>query len=324
MMNTKRLFVLLVVVFSIGGTNLAAGGNRDATIDVLSGIRHSWHGADFKTWLNSIDTENVRVGDFLVFHFESNKDCFVNIFHVDSHGVSTILRPKTSKMGNHIGAGTKHTYPAMGDDLALKAEPPLGKEDMFVVCTPEPLDQAGLGVPDDFAIYEDFDAPARAKNFKRVLGDGPVAMARLEYRVLGRDESRDYTTRDIVNYFTKRTRSISRPKLDLHIKFDYDSAVLTGPAKESLMGFGEALQNEPLRDKVFTLGGHTDAIGSDEYNKNLSERRAASVREFLRGQYNIEPERLQIKGFGEAQPLESNDTAEGRAMNRRVQFEMTP
>jgi outer membrane protein OmpA-like peptidoglycan-associated protein len=69
--------------------------------------------------------------------------------------------------------------------------------------------------------------------------------------------------------------------------------------------------------------GHTDSVGSASYNQKLSERRARSVAQYLAGQ-NVLPERLLIAGSGETQPIASNQTAQGRAQNRRVEIRILP
>ena len=68
-----------------------------------------------------------------------------------------------------------------------------------------------------------------------------------------------------------------------------------------------------------SIEGHTDNQGSDRYNQDLSERRAASVRRYLISQ-GVESARMGSKGFGESKPIDDNRTAEGRAANRRVEF----
>jgi outer membrane protein OmpA-like peptidoglycan-associated protein len=65
--------------------------------------------------------------------------------------------------------------------------------------------------------------------------------------------------------------------------------------------------------------GHTDSVGSDSYNQNLSEQRANSVREYLVGN-GIPPASVTAVGFGKTMPVTSNDTAAGRQMNRRVEL----
>ncbi|WP_375429556.1 OmpA family protein [uncultured Sphingomonas sp.] len=69
--------------------------------------------------------------------------------------------------------------------------------------------------------------------------------------------------------------------------------------------------------------GHTDATGSDAYNQTLSQRRATAVADYLSSR-GVQPVRLGTRGFGEGQPVASNDTEEGRAENRRVEIKIVP
>jgi OOP family OmpA-OmpF porin len=66
-----------------------------------------------------------------------------------------------------------------------------------------------------------------------------------------------------------------------------------------------------------------DSVGSAAYNQQLSQRRAQSVRDYLIQNFDISPDRLTAKGFGEERPVASNDTSEGRSKNRRIQAVFT-
>lgn len=74
---------------------------------------------------------------------------------------------------------------------------------------------------------------------------------------------------------------------------------------------------------IIEAAGHTDSTGSEQYNQQLSERRAATVAEYLRNR-GIAADRLITVGAGETRPIASNDTAEGRAQNRRVELTFAP
>ena len=73
-------------------------------------------------------------------------------------------------------------------------------------------------------------------------------------------------------------------------------------------------------DLEISIEGHTDNTGDDKHNKDLSQRRAKSVRQFLIETYGIEGKRLESKGFGASNPVDTNDTPEGRQNNRRVEL----
>ncbi|MEZ5478056.1 MAG: OmpA family protein [Thiolinea sp.] len=71
------------------------------------------------------------------------------------------------------------------------------------------------------------------------------------------------------------------------------------------------------------MGGHTDSDGSEAYNQTLSQQRADAVRTYLQNK-GIPAELMTTRGFGESQPVASNNTAEGKARNRRISFEIQP
>ncbi len=98
--------------------------------------------------------------------------------------------------------------------------------------------------------------------------------------------------------------------------FEFDSAALTSEATETLNGIAEKVKS--FADRMFEVAGHTDSMGSDDYNITLGEKRAISVVEYL-GRAGVSSEQLTIKTYGESKPVASNDTDDGRAKNRRVE-----
>lgn len=74
---------------------------------------------------------------------------------------------------------------------------------------------------------------------------------------------------------------------------------------------------------LIEISGHTDSTGDDNYNAELSQRRAMSVANYLQGQ-GVMPKRMSINGYGENMPIASNATAGGRALNRRVEIQIRP
>lgn len=312
---------LLCLVFAAGS---ATAGTKSDTLNVLDGIQPTWADTQLKVWLNDGSGKDLRIGDEFIFHFASSNDCYLSIFHVDSHGVATILLPKSGAQGNKLLAGQQRSYPASNDAFSLQAEPPLGLENFLVACTERPLNSQLLIGNADAAVFEAVDAANKARQFSASIAENnKVTLARLSSRVVGRSDDSEYTSDDIVNFFTTRTRSIQRPKLDLHIQFDYDSADLTEDSKQMLKSFAEALNATELASMSFEVGGHTDSTGPDVYNEDLSLKRANAVRQYLAAELSIDENRLSSVGHGESAPLEDNGSDTGRAMNRRVEFEMT-
>lgn len=104
------------------------------------------------------------------------------------------------------------------------------------------------------------------------------------------------------------------------VNFAFDSDRLSPEAMPILDEAVTAIQ--AAGEVTVSIEGHTDSVGSAEYNLGLSRRRAESVRKYLESR-GIAGSRLQTVGFGKDQPVASNDTAEGRAQNRRVELRVT-
>ena len=104
------------------------------------------------------------------------------------------------------------------------------------------------------------------------------------------------------------------------VDFEFNSTQLTAPARHTLDEVAAALLTQP--ELKVEVQGYTDSIGTDFYNLGLSQRRAEAVKAYLitRG---LSATVLTAKGYGKAKPVAGNDTAEGRAQNRRVAFEVT-
>ena len=102
------------------------------------------------------------------------------------------------------------------------------------------------------------------------------------------------------------------------IYFDFASDKIKPESEPVLREIADALNHNPTWK--LRVEGHTDNIGGDDYNLNLSQRRAEAVKLALVTRYHIGAERLTPKGFGATRPKEPNDTLAGRARNRRVEL----
>jgi outer membrane protein OmpA-like peptidoglycan-associated protein len=109
------------------------------------------------------------------------------------------------------------------------------------------------------------------------------------------------------------------------ILFDFDQSTIRPDAETALQQVSNAIASR-YPDNAMQIRGHTDSVGSDDYNQNLSERRAAAVQTWLEQQGKVTKSRITIRGYGESQPVAPNtkpdgsDNPQGRQLNRRVEI----
>lgn len=106
--------------------------------------------------------------------------------------------------------------------------------------------------------------------------------------------------------------------LSSEVNFAFDSEALRPQAEVTLDEVARRLREHT--DVSIRIEGHTDSVGSAQYNQGLSERRANSVRDYLASQ-GIDANRMMAVGYGEERPVATNETDEGRALNRRVEID---
>ncbi|MFM2229705.1 MAG: putative lipoprotein YiaD precursor, partial [Bacteroidota bacterium] len=101
------------------------------------------------------------------------------------------------------------------------------------------------------------------------------------------------------------------------VRFEFNKSTLTPNAKTNLDKLVPVFKE--YADTEIKIFGYTDAKGADDYNLNLSEKRAQAVKEYLAAK-GLNSSRIQIVGMGEADPIGDNESEAGRALNRRVEF----
>lgn len=134
------------------------------------------------------------------------------------------------------------------------------------------------------------------------------------------DKQAEEIKKDVPNAKVERVGEGIVVEFNSKILFAFDKSDLTAEARKNLGDLVTILKKYP--DTNIEIQGHTDNKGTEEYNQGLSERRASAVSSFLSSNA-ISAQRITIKGFGEMAPKYTNETEEGRAENRRVEFLIT-
>ena len=182
---------------------------------------------------------------------------------------------------------------------------------------------AGLAMAADNNVSADQIVTAlRAKPLTRGLSTGPqtdaAAIARV--REIGFVQTlRNRKTRSLSMDEREEIAEIAstKPKIDLDIQFDYNSAEISKTSMPSVQELGKALSNPDLKGSTFVVAGHTDAIGGEAYNQDLSERRAETIKRYLTEKFGIAGSDLVAVGYGKTKPKDPNAPMD--PINRRVQ-----
>lgn len=159
-------------------------------------------------------------------------------------------------------------------------------------------------------------APKTTRSLTRGLALPDAKTAREQQFLRGLTQK---TTRSISIEESNQVAEIAKdkPAIDLEVNFDYNSATIGPQATDVLIKLGSALKDARLKGATVLLAGHTDAKGGEVYNKDLSDRRAEAVKDFLVTKFSLPPENLIALGYGKGRLKNAADPY--AAENRRVQ-----
>lgn len=239
------------------------------------------------------------------------------------------------------------TIPASGDyAYFVSTKNSFGKEDIFKILLPKVLRPKPVVIVSGKVLNKKTNQPLKAKIQYETLADGKVVGVAEsnplsgEYKIILPGGSR-YGFLAQADSFLSINENID-VRLDLryqevrrdlflvpievgesirlnNIFFDYNDYKLREESFAELNRIVKLMKERP--ELIVEIAGHTDNIGSDAYNLNLSLMRAKSVADYLISN-GVESQRLKVRGYGAKFPIETNDTEEGRQMNRRVEFKI--
>jgi outer membrane protein OmpA-like peptidoglycan-associated protein len=180
---------------------------------------------------------------------------------------------------------------------------------------------AGLALAGDNNVSTDQILSAlQPKPLTRGLSAGPQIDPSVKAKEIGFVQTiRNRKTRSLSMGEREEIAEIAstKPKIDLDIQFDYNSADISASSLPDVQSLGKALSNANLKGSTFVVAGHTDAIGGEAFNQGLSERRADSIKKYLVDKFGIAGSDLVTVGYGKDKPKDPNAPMD--PVNRRVQ-----
>jgi outer membrane protein OmpA-like peptidoglycan-associated protein len=292
-------------------TQFAFGGDRQGVTEVLQNVGANWSDAQFSVDLTGLSSGEAVIDRPLQIEYEAAKEGYVSYLRVSSHGDVTLIR------------GTARAAMTGSDPYVVK--PPLGSEQLIVLFSNKPLDPLFSGATPSIEVGADrAHAESLVRQLDQLKSSGLLlATRKYHYTVSAPAGGTEYTTRGIV-FQVEGTRHVTKAgsayaKIPSRIEFEFDSDRLTDRDKRDLDEFGEALATK-LNDTAVVLEGHTDSVGTDEYNLALSQRRAEVARRYLIDSFGLSQSRIAAEGKGKSNPVASNDSEAERRRNRRVDF----
>jgi outer membrane protein OmpA-like peptidoglycan-associated protein len=307
--SSTCLIITLLVALTLPSE--ATGGDRDGVSEALASIRSTWPDALFSIEVSGADDGQAVLNHRLEIAYEAGLPGYVAYLIVSSHGDMTLYRDSTRT------ARTRGTE-------SYVVKPPLGSGQIIVLFANAPWDSFFPGGGTVRDLSADRDSAAAFVQHLAQLENAHVLVSDRRYQLntAAAAGGTEYTTRGIVMQVQQAQElknSGGAARIPSRIEFEFDSDRLTAQGKLDLDTFGEALVTD-LRDARVALEGHTDAIGTDEYNQTLSERRARAARQYLVDSFGIPDSRLTAVGMGKSDPIASNEDELGRSHNRRVDF----
>ncbi|HEX4377899.1 MAG TPA: OmpA family protein [Steroidobacteraceae bacterium] len=309
----------LLAIAALGCTVLIGAvraGDRDAVNEQLEAISPTWSDALFSIDVKGpSDDGDAVLNQRLAIAYDAASPGYLAWLRVSSHGDMTLYRDPG------------HAKPGGTQPYVIK--PPLGSEQVIVLFASAPWDSlfsAGATTREVGSSADD------AADFARRIAQLDeahvrIAVRRYQLNIVTAAGGTEYTTRAIVRRVQDGSGGsgggTAVARIPSRIAFEFGSDQLTTQGKLDLDTFGEALVTD-LRSTDVSLEGHTDAVGTDDYNVGLSQRRAMAARQYLCDSFGITPSRLAAVGKGKDDPVASNDDAAGRAQNRRVDFIFGP
>ena len=164
----------------------------------------------------------------------------------------------------------------------------------------------------------------KPKPATRGLSVGPQAAPQIDATAQAKqstfiDSMRNRKTRSLSLGEREQLAEIAatKPKIDLEIQFDYNSAAISKTSIQAVQELGKVLSDPNLKGSTFMVAGHTDGIGSDGFNQDLSERRADTLKRYLVEKFGLAGQDLVTVGYGKTKLKDAANPAD--PVNRRVQ-----
>jgi outer membrane protein OmpA-like peptidoglycan-associated protein len=311
-MNSLKHFVWIGSILRVLGFLSIWPAAQAASLD---SVISNWPESHLQASLDPDVSLQVEQGGNFQVKISSEREANLLLILVNSESRARLLAPHREDTLDRVTPGMEMHFPDLMSGETLYANMPLGSGNLYVLASSEMLvapkvDNDGMWAPLS-AVEAQINGALKSKTGIR------VSVAQVPFRVVSAKMQEFVSTEDFVQFFGVATRGISNVERAFAVEFAHDSADLTDWGKRQLNAVGKGMTDARLSHDRFLIEGHTDDTGTDDYNLNLSKRRALSVGRYLQG-VGVEPDRLRKAGVGKAGPAMPGISDEARQANRRV------
>jgi outer membrane protein OmpA-like peptidoglycan-associated protein len=299
-------------VLGIVGTLLCGQLAAAASLDAL---QSTWPELNLRATLEAGPSPEVEQGSNMRLRISADEEASVAIVVVNADGKARVSVPRREGAQARVVRGTEMLFPDTVVGETLYADMPVGTGYIYVVGSERQLFQ-----PADVDAGQWTDANAVSERIAAAMRQGSgmrVSTSRIPLYVVAPEMKEFISEDEFVQFYAVATRSVPNAGQGFPIEFAHDSAQLTDWSRRQLDAVGKGMRRDALAKFRFRLEGHTDDVGAEPYNMDLSDRRARAVREYLVAQ-GVPVKRLDTAAMGEGNPAMPGTSDEARGKNRRV------
>lgn len=333
----KFLVLIIASLFVLQSAQAQTSAkNRNDVYQILNKLNSALDVPGIGLWINENAQEPVvNIGDVVYFTMKSSEATFYTLIHVDSKGGAMIIRPASTLAEE--SASDYIVYPPLvggcrefklsqhcfDEGNQLIQSDPIGQDAVFLLASkkPIPFEILGMNESENFKNLgkETSIIEKLVEQINSQANDNPISVVKYTYAV--ESTKTQYSTRSISKKVNRLTTGVDESLVFNNVNFGFNSSDLTVLGRVELDGLGSALVSlqEQLGElPMVELTGHTDSVGPEAYNSTLSMERAESAKQYLVSEYGLSNDAVRTAWKGESEPMDTNVTKNGRAINRRV------
>jgi outer membrane protein OmpA-like peptidoglycan-associated protein len=282
----------------------------------LDSTAGNWQQVNLRASLDPSGAMQIEQGSNFQIRVSVDAEADIALILVSSESKAQVLIPHRSETADRASRGTEMLFPDLLSGESLYADMALGKANLYVLASTAPLFQPPK--PGEAPVWAPLgEVEERLGSALNSSAAVRMAIQRIPLQITSPAVKEFVSSEEFVQFYGVGTRSVSNADRGFAVQFAFDSDELAEWGRRQLDAVANGMRDSSLENFAFLIEGHTDDVGTDEYNLDLSARRAASVVRYL-AKHGVRTERLRKLALGKTHPAVEGVSEQARAANRRV------